>query len=350
MLDSPRRPAFAGLASFCLLAACGLEVTPRDDVAPLPTGNSADRVGVAFALSESSPSRRFTFDCADRCDVDLAIDVTGDGNVAMDLARPDGFHRREAAVAGRRSVRYALLAAGRYELTMGHERGDQVRVTIDASFVERRSPLPGGSASLELDTTPSVLAFACEESDGCDLEIWSERAIPPLSLTDAEGFEREVALEPFDITEIVHARVTDLRPGTYQLEGATETSARLRAEWLPAGTSPDLVDRLHTLLGSRQSGCDARDPDLQLAMAADRYALELSSVDLSTWSAPSGEDDPEDQLGRVFVLPYPFASDGADRALADTALLRRIDRCDRYGAGARLGQSGILLVVDTLRR
>ncbi len=370
------------VAASALGFGCAIDPSgPSEPATALFNGSSDDSAGVSVTLAPHG-ERHFRFDCAQRCDVELALEVavrdtTGPAPVLhLYVTRPDGFTRHEFSSAGASTLSYPQLPAGTYEVALlGLD--DEIDVAMRASWIEGGAQVPGGSASLTMveqvdgrDARATML-FTCEEAAGCDLEAWAALAEASsgaatvesdlafgrvgATITDVAGWSRALDFAPAGSGTFRLATVRELPRGEHRvsLQIAGPASAEVLSliaafDWAPSRPATTLAQRVAAYVAARQRafGCaeglegrDERAAADELAMRSasgegeDPYR-EASATLTRLWT---GREAPFVTSVEMFAPSTGMAIHAID---ADSSVRDRIAACDRYGVGHAVDAAG----------
>ncbi len=369
------------------LSACAYDAgVDSTEITPLVNAPSDDRGGLSVAVSVTN-ARTFSFVCTQRCDVELRFSVPLEGRVADEgvvasavIIRPNGLGATEVLYPGTKTVSYAQLAPGTYQVRIAGISSALEVVTLSASWIEGQSPIPGGTAELHVEDmilsdpgydtyAGGTLEFNCEEPGGCDLSVWtmlSETGERGRVVDDRDGVTMylrapgpghySARLEERVVGGIGSTLVRGLSPGLHAIDasvlnapfGQPSRALDVNAEWYPVNRTQS--DRLEAFFRARQTalGCASPGPDSALRTAAQAAADELARTDDSrahadaSWSsASSGE------LSVAYALEIPIVAHMISQYEADTEVSARLTRCERWGLGRAVGTSG--MTYQTLR-
>ncbi len=365
-----------------LTSGCAIDSTSSSsEPTPLLNASSDDGAGVVLSLPQYA-QRSFTFDCAQRCDVQLAMTVGKGANASGErlamvfVTRPDGFSRNETLNEGTRSLSFAQLPPGSYSVMLMGQAEQPVDLTMRATWVEGERAIPGGAASVSIleqeagREARGTLLFTCEEANGCDLQAWvalttfdasgaDGRPIPfdrlNAVITDPGDWNRALTIAPAGDGKVGLATLRGLPRGEHKIdlslaaqpaaegEQPAGLALTLIADWVATRPALTIVERLSAVVSARQAavGCAETAPSQAEMTAAQEEARKSAAGELEDLGADLAISlDATDALGGTMAMPAPILSYAISALEADTNLITRIERCDRFGVGHAVAPDG----------
>ncbi len=349
------------LASATLVSACAAEGAPSLGEEPIALVNAQhdDSAGTRGEVHFAG-WRWFTFQCTQRCDVELQLSLEKGTNsveddaplVGLGISGPAGFERHVDLAAGDHTMSYAQLPPGDYavvvsSLAVSGGISEPVPFELRASWIEGASARPGGSVRLQISEQlvaprPAWIWFTCEE-ESCDLNAWFEfgdnlspaehvtvlfeetgqprRWLSPERIVDRVGLVTQRGLPRGE-----HRIVVALLPPADQYRNAYDRLVTT-LEWFPSG-SETIEQRLASLLQARQEALGCTEPSPSEALS--HHALRMAEY----WAGARGEPNTYANV-RVYTAwsAAPIVSDAYGEIERDEDLVIRLERCDAYGVG-----------------